>query len=218
MAGTMSFRLEVDHVYQRRFDTAAARRPCCRVLPARTQPQTMELSSTMLVTIRDATIGDAHAIASVNVASWQLAYRGLLPDELLDGLSVTDGERRWSDILCEPAPRSGFLVACDRGEVVGFASFGARDEEEAGHEAGELYTIYLHPDHWRHGIGTRLHTEALRRLSALGFVDATVWVLVGNERAISFYQRVGWTADGGQRTEIRRGGFKLTDIRLRRML
>ena len=42
------------------------------------------------VVIREATPDDARAIAEVHVASWRWAYRGDLPAEFLDGLSVDD--------------------------------------------------------------------------------------------------------------------------------
>lgn len=40
--------------------------------------------------LRKATPADALAIATINVRAWQDAYRGLLPDSYLDGLSVPD--------------------------------------------------------------------------------------------------------------------------------
>jgi hypothetical protein len=33
----------------------------------------------------------------VNGASWRVAYRGLMPDDVVAGLSVPDRERFWSD-------------------------------------------------------------------------------------------------------------------------
>jgi len=39
------------------------------------------------VEIRDARVEEARAIAEVHVASWQAAYRGLLPAEVLAGLA-----------------------------------------------------------------------------------------------------------------------------------
>jgi hypothetical protein len=33
-------------------------------------------------------VDDADAIAPVHVRSWQAAYRGFMPDEVLDGLDV----------------------------------------------------------------------------------------------------------------------------------
>ena len=44
-----------------------------------------------MVTLRDATPADALDIATVHVESWQVGYRGLMPDEVLDGLSITPG-------------------------------------------------------------------------------------------------------------------------------
>lgn len=52
-----------------------------------------------MATIRQATPADAPAVAAVWVASWRAGYRELLPVEVLAGLSVTTGERRWQEIL-----------------------------------------------------------------------------------------------------------------------
>ena len=48
--------------------------------------------------VRWATADDAAAIAAVHIASWRAAYRGLLPDAVLDSLSLearTDHWREW---------------------------------------------------------------------------------------------------------------------------
>lgn len=42
------------------------------------------------VTIRQAAVEDAQTIAEVHVHSWQWAYRGLLPDHYLEGLSISE--------------------------------------------------------------------------------------------------------------------------------
>jgi len=34
-------------------------------------------------------------IAEVHVSSWQAAYRGVLPDDLLDGQSLPEREQSW---------------------------------------------------------------------------------------------------------------------------
>ncbi len=47
------------------------------------------------LTVRAASSSDARAIAAVHVRAGQVAYRGLLPDELLDRLSVEDREGSW---------------------------------------------------------------------------------------------------------------------------
>ena len=48
--------------------------------------------------MREAILADAEAIATVHVRSWQAAYRGQLPDEYLDGLTVEDrlSQHQWA--------------------------------------------------------------------------------------------------------------------------
>ncbi len=44
-----------------------------------------------MVSDRDARPVDAPAIAAVHVASWKVAYRGMLPNDYFDYLSINDG-------------------------------------------------------------------------------------------------------------------------------
>jgi hypothetical protein len=59
--------------------------------------------------------------------------------------------------------------------------------------------------------------ESRGRLVDGGLATATLWVLAGNHRACSFYQRSGWRADDGQSTfEI--DGQQIPELRYRRGL
>jgi len=49
--------------------------------------------------IRAARFEDAQQIAEVHVASWQVAYRGILSDSLLDSLSVEAWTEQWQERL-----------------------------------------------------------------------------------------------------------------------
>jgi hypothetical protein len=51
-----------------------------------------------MVELRDATPADAHAIANVLVQSWRAAYRGLLPDDVLAGLSTAATDQRLAPV------------------------------------------------------------------------------------------------------------------------
>jgi len=177
------------------------------------------------LSIREATPADGEAIAAVNVASWQLGYRGLLPEEVLAGMSVAELGALWTAGLRANGPRVSTLVACRGDEVVGFSTVGPlRDAEAAAELAetdadlGELRTLYVHPDHWRHGIGNRLHAAALHKLGTLGFRHSVLFVLVNNARAISFYRQAGWTEDGGTKTGTGPAGVRLDELRFRRPL
>jgi GNAT superfamily N-acetyltransferase len=108
--------------------------------------------------VRDARREDAAAIARVHARSWQVAYAHAFPAEALAGISIERRAGRWAERLATSPPRAALLVAEVDGEVRGFASVGAaRDRDE---ELGELYAIYVDPDHWGAGLGRALITEA----------------------------------------------------------
>lgn len=178
--------------------TSAGTPPSSRVPPQPCEPASV-------TDIRDALATDAAAIAAVQVASWQAAYRTLLPDEVLNELSVGDRTERWAEILREPPPRSSLLLATVDTVIVGFAAVGD----------GELHAFYVHPDHWREGVGTRLHQAATDRLGLVGCTAATLWVLEGNERALGFYGRVGWVDTGQRKVDVGPGGVPLAERQLR---
>jgi GNAT superfamily N-acetyltransferase len=173
-----------------------------------------------MVELRDATPGDAHAIATVQVASWRGAYRGLIPDEVLTGLSVPDRERVWLDALTAPQPRTRTVLATTGPTVLGFAATWPplNLDDSADPTLGDLYALYLDPDVWGRGVGAQLHAAALDGLRACDFTHAGLWVLDGNERAVRFYLRQGWTDTG--RTQIDRGpnDIELHERRLHRAL
>jgi ribosomal protein S18 acetylase RimI-like enzyme len=173
-----------------------------------------------VVELRDATPADAHAIAEVLVRSWRAAYRGLLPDDVLAGLSVPDRERFWSGALTARAPGTRAVVASIAGAVVGFAATGPPlvPADRADPTLGDLYALYLAPDVWHRGIGTQLHDAALDRLRSCGFTHAGLWVLDTNELALRFYHRHGWTDTGRSQLDRGPGGSELHERRLHRGL
>ncbi|HTN56363.1 MAG TPA: GNAT family N-acetyltransferase [Microbacterium sp.] len=154
--------------------------------------------------IRSATVADAHGLAVVHVRSWQEAYRGLMPQRVLDGLSIAEREANWARIMAETRRGSQTLVVEHEGAIVGWAGFGdARDADAVG--TAELWGIYAHPDAWSTGVGHLLIESVEQALRADGHELAYLWVLEGNERAVAFYERHGWSADGGVKVDRRPG-------------
>jgi len=181
----------------------------------------MEASSaegpiTSRLIIRAARAADARATATIRVHGWQAAYRGQLPDDLLDDLSVEGDAIRFADHLRHLPPGRRLWVAEVDGEVVGFASTGPARDEDA-HGAAEVYAIYVRPDLIGRGIGQRLLDHAVRDLADQGYREATLWTLVTNVPAQRFYERAGWRADGASKQD-RLDRFELNENRYRRML
>lgn len=147
-------------------------------------------------------MADVTPIAEVHVRSWLKAYRGLIPDRVLDSLSVEQREAMWREAIGRPAsPIDRVWVAEQRGRIVGFASSGpSRDEDADPERTGEVYAIYLEPEAQGRGIGRRLFRRAIEELREQGFEAATLWVLAANVRTRLFYEAAGWQSDGTERT------------------
>jgi len=163
--------------------------------------------------IRDAAPADVEGIARAHVVSWQGAYAGLLPQQLLAGLDWRDRVERWQDRLAESG-RVRIVVAEAGGRVVGFCAVGpARDEDLVRRPETwfELYSIYLVPDRWASGLGRRLWAAA--RAGIPSDVEAvSLWVLEGNQRARAFYEREGFRPEG-RRELTTRLGLDVPEIR-----
>jgi len=156
--------------------------------------------------VRRGTPDDAEAVARVHVQAWQAAYAHVFPREPLAELSVERRVPQWR----ERPP----LVAEAGGVIVGFVSVGAGRDADAD---GELFAIYVDPDHWQTGIGRALMTAAEEHLRDLGHAEAILWVLADNPRACRFYERVGWYCDGTTRP-IEVFGVEVPEVRYRKEL
>lgn len=171
--------------------------------------------------LRPATPEDAPAIARIHIETWQIAYRGQLPDAFLDDLTA-DLERRtafWRRWLTTNAAarQQAVLVSEAHDEVVGFVSFGPCEDEPIDPAVGQVYAIYVHPSHWDVGHGRALLAAAVNALRERGLNEATLWVLETNERARRFYEIAGWLPDRATKTEMR-GSVELREMRYRASL
>jgi L-amino acid N-acyltransferase YncA len=168
-------------------------------------------------TIRPAAPADAAAIAAIHVRTWQVAYRGVMPPDFLDGLDPARRAIGWERTLAQPRPRESTLVADYGGVVVGFANVGPCRDEDALETDGEVRSIYVDPDRWDAGAGRALMVAGLAALSEAGFTTAILWVLIQNDRARRFYEAGGWRADGATKDEDS-FGVQVSELRYRRPL
>lgn len=157
--------------------------------------------------IRPGTPEDADAVARVHVETWQAAYAHALPRDRLDALHVAERAE-----LHRHRPPT--FVADVDGAIAGFVSVGASRDEGSD---GELYAIYVHPEHWGTGVGRALITAGEQELAELGHLDAILWVLDDNPRARRFYELAGWSIDGAARN-IQVFGFEVPEIRYAKRL
>ncbi|MEV5102236.1 GNAT family N-acetyltransferase [Streptomyces massasporeus] len=149
--------------------------------------------------IREMTLADCEGVAEVRVGGWRSAYRGLVPQSYLDGLSVEEDAQWRRRHLAQGDGRVVNLVAEGTGgEIVGWACHGPYRDGEVLTEDAELYAIYVHPDQVGRGVGRALLTESVARCRAAGHGRLLLWVLKENDRARRFYERAGFRADGAE--------------------
>jgi len=161
--------------------------------------------------IREARLEDAAGLAMVHVTSWQEAYRGLIDQAFLDSLDVFGRTETWDRMLRQH--RARVLVAEGDEGVIGFCSVGQSGDEGWG----EVFSIYLSPDHWGRGVGRRLLSSGEQALSEAGEERGLLWVLDTNRRARAFYERQGWALGKPIRIE-RFGEHDVTEVRYEKSL
>jgi len=147
------------------------------------------------VRIRAAIPADAQAIARVHVEAWRESYRALMPEHVIEALSVDRNTGMWAAILAvgnasivHVVERLG--IAADGAELVGFGS--ARDARgpDLG-TCGEITAIYLLDSVKRRGIGRMLLKGLLGALAERGHRSAGLWALVENHGTRRFYEALG---------------------------
>ena len=178
------------------------------------------------LTIRPAAPNDAQAVARIRVLGWRFAYQGLVPQGYLDSLNITENTERMRGYLSQLPQNlppnnlasvqgsSGdekrlFMLAVRDDVVLGFCHFSAAPNNADRPERavlgrvmiGRIHSLYVGPDALGQGIGHALMSHALSTFAAWGCERATLWVLEGNSRAISFYERQGWRCTGATKVD-----------------
>lgn len=145
--------------------------------------------------VRLARAADAAAIAEVQVASWQAAYRGLVPASRLAAFTVPARTAAWRRSLADPGRDARTAVFEDAGDVLGFATSGPSRDLRGW---GEIWALYVAPTAWGRGVGSALFADAIHALARRDLPRVMLWVLDGNARAIAFYEGNGLSLDGAR--------------------
>lgn len=155
----------------------------------------------MEVTIRRAQRSEAELLASLQLRVALAAYGHIFPPDAPPP-TVEDLTALWSTWLT--ADRTAVFVA-HAGEQLAGVVLGGPDPELPG--AGHLARLYVDPDRWGQGIGSRLYAVAMEHLRAERFEHATLWVLEGNTKARSWYERLGWIASEDRKPTYQPAGI-----------
>jgi ribosomal protein S18 acetylase RimI-like enzyme len=163
------------------------------------------------ITVRDATEDDARRIAEIHVSAWRAAYHGIMDSEFLCNLDVLDREAKWKSVLSAQG-RGNYLVGVLNEEVQGFCVFGSPRDETADESKGELMALNVHPECWGVGVGAQLVKAALEEFGHAGINNVYLWVVKGNDRAISLYKRFGFAWSGATKIDTSHSNSPITEL------
>lgn len=148
----------------------------------------------MTAIIRTPRPADVPGLAAVHVAGWRDSYGHLLPERFYDDAALARRISMWARIITELDPARTVQVAEIDGAVVGFGMCGPTISDGAVRDR-ELYSLYVLTVWHGTGVGQALLD------AVLGNEPAQLWVVQDNARALAFYRRNGFGADGGTRVE-----------------
>jgi ribosomal protein S18 acetylase RimI-like enzyme len=148
----------------------------------------------------------------VALAAWSEGYRGVVPRRL------TPDPRALRARIRERVAERGPPIAVGEvdGAVSGWITFGASRDVGAAPSAGEIWALNVHPRAWRRGIGRELVGYAIERLTTRSFSEVTLWTFRDTPRSRSFYEALGFRADGATQRRHASGGA--TEVRYRMAL
>lgn len=157
---------------------------------------------------------DAKAIAEVHGAAARAAYTGILPEDQLAALAPTTREAKWRQAIEFADPQVQVAVQGDT--VVGFVGFDRSRDPKTPATMGEIWSLYVLPEHWGKGVGVQLWDAARDGLEEEGCTHVTVWVPLRNERALRFFELAGFKREMKTAKTTALGGVKIEEIRLKR--
>jgi GNAT superfamily N-acetyltransferase len=139
---------------------------------------------------------NAYDYTACHIECWRGAYRGIIPDEYLAGVSADIEERteRLRKNLSELAGAFSYYYAAVDGKMIGRLIIGeSRDDDKP--DAGEIGAIYLLREYWGMGLGRQLMQFAIDTLQDMGYHEIILWALEENARALRFYEKAGFAFD-----------------------
>lgn len=160
--------------------------------------------------IKKATIADVKDISKIHASSWKSAYKGIVPQAYLDELKEDYWVSAFETWLNDSVLTVQVMV--DNGGIIGCVAYGkARDKSLFGW--GEIISIYLLPEYFGKGYGSKLLERALLDLKQSGFENIYLWVLKLNQRARHFYEKNNWRCNKEDECICEIAGKQLTEIR-----
>lgn len=148
--------------------------------------------------IRKAKLNDIESIAIIKVMGWQSAYRGIVDDEYLNSMSISEQ----IEILKKTYSLENIFVAEKDNEILGFCRFCIFDNPVNSCIDCEIREIYVMPNRKRIGIGSKLFNYTLNYFKHIGKKKLLLGCFKENYEARKFYEKMGGIVKGEEDIEV----------------
>jgi GNAT superfamily N-acetyltransferase len=176
--------------------------------------------------VRVARTEDSDELARLQLTTWQVAYRRLIPRTVLDQLDAEWLSERWRDaVSAPPTPAHRVLAAVEQIEttrpdagtarsepgsayLVGFAASGPADaaalapdenHNALGDDVVAVTELLVEPRWGRRGHGSRLLAASVDHWRTDGYTRAVMWAFRDDVATVAFLTGAGWAPDGASR-------------------
>ena len=150
------------------------------------------------MSIRHALAADAEAVGRIHVESWNVAYRGIMPDDVIAKTDLAYRTRFWAERIADH--EWPVFVIEEDGVCHAFCQMiPSRDPDDDPKRVGHITSLHVLPQLRGRGYGRVLMDHVLAEFGRRGFTDVTLWVLEENRNARRFYEKYGFHLDGGTR-------------------
>ncbi len=156
------------------------------------------------MTIRRARDSDAATVGRIHVESWNVAYRGIMPDDVIARTDLTYRTKFWEERIADP--EWPVYLMEEAGKPVAFCQMiPTKDADDDPTRVGHITSLHVLPQLRGRGHGRVLMDHVLAEFRRRKFAEVTLWVLEANRKAREFYETYGFALDGGTRTYPKTG-------------
>ena len=132
---------------------------------------------------------DCVDVAHVVTVAWNETYKGIVPDDFLEGLYLNEEQRTINSYnKFDENDNHQYVLEVD-GKVIGFVNVGSTDEKEYDN-CGELHAIYIINGYKGNGFGKELINIGIEELKKMGYNKMIIGCLEGNP-SNEFYKHIG---------------------------
>lgn len=159
-----------------------------------------------MLNIRPFLSDDIQACATLHKASRRESEKNVIMDCDLDRYDLDHFVKNWTE--WSQYKETKILIAEKDNKIIGFILFGkirTRPNFDRGvvpRYSAEIYALYVHPDHFRQGVGKALFARACLNLIDQKLTSMVLWAFEKNKRACDFYESMGGQRIAKQRIDI----------------